>query len=757
MPSVIPEPNPAPGGARRYDQHAINHAFNLFLGLQDIDLQQLTRYRPVLLQGVDSFVVSFYAYLMSHPAMAEVLKRYEANGGEIARLVKTQSQHFSNFLDGDSGDASAARLAKIGKIHYGYTIDPVWIMGAYLLYLEHLVSIINHSADIPAGDRAPLISIINKLLFRDMGQMLEGYWDSAVEALEQQRAEVAGLQAQVTSLLANLPQTLWSVDVINNRPLYVSPISHAVCEMNIEMPIPCLGWTVPEDRDLVQHAWQRAMLGVRVEVESRVQRPNGELRWFRRVFHPFADDTGRIVRIDGLMEDTTEKKLTMERLHQLATVDSLTGLHNRALFIDRLTQAIAAAARHPSRQVVLMLMDLDHFKEINDTLGHPVGDEILRKVGDRLRDAVRELDTVARLGGDEFAVLMPDERDGKRNAERVAQKLLACFTKPFRHGEDEFYLGVGIGIAVYPDDGEDVDTLMSRADVAMYTAKHTDAGYAHYDAASDKHTPERLQLSVDLRHALEQQELILYYQPKLDLKTGRIAGVEALLRWQHPQLGLLEPDQFIPIAERSGLINPITDWVIANALGQCKTWSDQGIELSVAVNVSGRSFNQAGLAQKIRNLLQQAQVAPGSLELEVTENVLMSDIERGAATLRSLSDIGVVISIDDYGTGHSSLAYLKQLPLRTLKIDKSFVLQMSHDDNDAVIARSTIDLAHNLGYRVVAEGVETQDALDLLAILGSDEVQGYYLSYPLPPEALMTWLQKSVWGIPPERSIGESV
>lgn len=748
MSSVLLGSNTTSGGARRYDQQAINHAFNYFLGLQETDIRLLKRHGAVLLQGADGFVEAFYAYLKGHPAIADTLNRYQAGGGEIPVLMKKQLQHFSSLLQGDISDAAAYRLAQIGKVHYKHSIEPVWMMGAYLRYHEHLSRLIGNSADIPDHERPLLGQVINKLLFRDMGLMLEGYWDNAVLALREEKKAVADLQAQVTSLLANLPQILWSVDVINNRPLYVSPTSHEICDLDIDMPIPCLGWTLPEDRDIVQRAWARALQGHHVEVESRVQRPGGELRWFRRVFHPFTDDTGRTVRIDGLMEDATETKQTLERLNVLATVDNLTGLHNRALFHDRLTHAITAASRHPARQVVLMLMDLDHFKEINDTLGHPVGDEILRKVGGRLRDAVRELDTVARLGGDEFAVLMPDDHDGKRNADRVAQKLLGCFAQPFRHGEDEFYLGVGIGIAVYPDDGEDVDTLMSRADVAMYAAKHTDAGYAHYDAASNKHTPARLQLSVDLRRALEQRELILYYQPKLDMKTNRIVGVEALLRWQHPQLGLLEPDQFIPIAERLGLINPITDWVIATALAQCKAWSDQGITLSVAVNVSGRSFNQAGLAQKIRNLLQQAQVTPGSLELEVTENVLMSDIERGAATLRSLSDIGVVISIDDYGTGHSSLAYLKQLPLRTLKIDKSFVLQMSHDDNDAVIVRSTIDLAHNLGYRVVAEGVETQDVLDLLAILGSDEVQGYYLSHPLPPDILMAWLQKSTWGVP---------
>lgn len=745
MPSATQENVPARAHAHRYAEHGLNRAFNLFLGLHDADLQLLNRYRPALLQGAEGFVEAFYAHLMNQPAMAEVLKDYERKGGAIASLARKQLRYLSALLAGDIGVTSATRLAKIGKIHYGYVIDPAWIIGAYLLYLEHLSALVNTGTAIPPGDRGQLIGIINKLLFRDMGQLLEGYCETAVGALAKEKAAAADLQAQVTSLLANLPQTLWSVDVIHNRPLYVSPVSHEICAMEIGVPIPCFSWTVEEDRDTVLHAWQRALQGETVEVESRVRRPSGELRWFRRVFHPFAHEDGRVVRIDGLMEDATEKKLTMERLHHLATVDGLTGLHNRALFMDRLNQAIAGALRDPARQVVLMLMDLDHFKEINDTLGHPVGDEILRMVAGRLQSCLRDSDTLARLGGDEFAVLLPDDRDGKANAERVVQKFRECFAKPFRQGGDEFFLEAGIGISILPFHGDDADTLMSRAEVAMYSAKHTESGYAYYHAASDPHSPQRLQLGGELRHALEREAFVLHYQPKIDLRTHRTTGVEALLRWRHPQLGLIEPDRFIPIAERSGLINPMTDWVIGEALRQCKAWNEQGIHMSVAVNIAGRTFHQADLVKTVQDLLRQVDIKPEYLELEVTENVLMADIERGAETLRRLSDIGVVISIDDFGTGHSSLAYLKKLPLRTLKIDKSFIQNMSHDENDAVIVRSTIDMAHNLGYRVIAEGVENQDVLDILTILGCDEVQGFFVSYPVLPEELDPWLMTAPW------------
>ncbi|HEX9628116.1 MAG TPA: EAL domain-containing protein [Acidiferrobacterales bacterium] len=727
------------GRERRYDERSINQAFNQFLGLAATELALLARHRDHLLTGASAFVESFYDYLQDHPAIAEVLDRYQAGGGRIADLVERQYQHFRALLDGDVGETSAQRLAEIGAIHYRHGIEPVWMMGAYRLYLEHLEQVIAGEA-VASRDREKLRRLVGKLLFRDMGLMLEGYWNAALHALNDERRAVAELQDQVTSLLANLPQTLWSVDVVHNKPLYVSPATRQICDVDIEMPIPCLGWTVPDDRETVVHAWRRALAGERVEVESRVRTPDGEDRWFRRVFHPFRDVQGRVVRVDGLMEDATEAKLTVERLHHLATTDNLTGLHNRALFRDRVDQALQAARRDPSRHVVLMLMDLDHFKEINDTLGHPVGDAILRSVAERLRGALRGVDTLARLGGDEFAVLLPGVHHPEAAARKVARKILACFDRPFHHGEDELYLGAGIGITVYPRHGQDIDALMRRADVAMYAAKHRDVGFLFYDSNADPHTPQRLQLAGELRRALERDEFVLHCQPKVDLKTGRVTGVEALLRWQHPQQGLILPERFIGLLERSGMINPVTDWALAAALDQCRAWCDAGHRMSVAVNLSGRSFHQPDLVQKLRALLVARSVPEGMLELEITENVIMTDIDFGAQRLRALREAGVVIAIDDYGTGYSSLAYLSELPVRNLKIDKSFVTRMAREPSKLVIVRSTIDLAHNLGCRVVAEGVEGAPALALLTRLGADEVQGFHVARPMPPAALTDWL-----------------
>ncbi|MHB1233670.1 MAG: EAL domain-containing protein [Burkholderiales bacterium] len=724
----------------------INEAFNIFLQISEQEKALLAQYHPLLIEGADRFIEAFYAYLLAFPITADVLHRYQETGGELFKLAATQSEHFQKLLSGCTDEQSAEQLIRIGKIHYQHKIEPVWIMGAYQLYLNHIRQLIAAHLEVTPDKRYALENILIKLLFRDMGLMLEGYWHSAMSLMQAEKNKVTELQERVGSLLANLPQVLWSVDIKNNLPIYVSPATKKICNMDIEMPIPCLGWTHPDDRETVKLAWAEALRGNKVEVESRVQAPGEETRWFRRVFHPFRDDAGRVVRIDGLMDDTTESKEIIERLHSLATTDSLTALPNRTLFSDRLNQAIAMAKRERNKRVVLMLMDLDHFKEINDTLGHPAGDEVLRQVAQRLARLLRGSDTLARLGGDEFAILLSDIQDPEAAAEKIAKNILGNFTEPFWYQENELYLGAGIGIAIFPDHGSDADALMSRADVAMYGAKHKDAGFLFYNPKTDPHTQERLQLSSDLRHALDRNEFILYYQPQIDIRTSRVIGVEALIRWNHPEHGLIPPDQFIPFAERTGLINPITDWVIRTAITQCKTWQAAGMGLRIAVNVTARSFLDPKLVDKLEKLLSGTCPAD-QIEIEITENILMADIEHGAKAIKRLRGLGITVAIDDFGTGYSSLAYLKKLPIHSVKIDKSFVMTMAEDANDAAIVRSTIDLAHNLGLLVVAEGVENRDALDLLAKLGCDHAQGFHIGHPLPVDELIAWIKKSPWRI----------
>lgn len=560
-----------------------------------------------------------------------------------------------------------------------------------------------------------------------------------VQALQRAKDTVTALQQQMSSLLQNIPQTLWSVEIPGNRMLYVSPASSQAHALDLDRDMPYMGWTSAAHQDRVEQAWQSALQGERAEIEDLVTVSNGDQRWLRRVFHPYRNSAGQVVRIDGVMEDVTEIKTARDRLQHLASTDTLTGLPNRMLWHDRASQAIARARREHGR-VALMLLDLNHFKVINDTLGHAAGDAVLWQVAQRLRSILRESDTLARLGGDEFAILLPDIGTGKANVGHVVKQVLACFTEPLHDGDNALYVSTSVGLALFPDHGEDADTLLRCADVAMYAAKHRNAGYLFYDAQSDTNTAQRLQLSGDLRHAIGRGELLLYFQPKMCLASQRIVGVEALLRWQHPQQGLMLPMQFLPIAEQAGLINAITDWVIHSAITQIKHWQHDERMRPLAINVSPATFHSLKLFERVAAALDSAGVSGQFLQIEIIENVLMSDFVYGQKLLQKLSDLRVSIAIDDFGTGYSSLAYLRKLPIDILKIDQSFVREMISDENDATIVRSIIDLGHNLGFKVVAEGVEQRQTLDALTRLGCDFAQGYHISNPLPADALGRWV-----------------
>jgi diguanylate cyclase (GGDEF)-like protein len=423
--------------------------------------------------------------------------------------------------------------------------------------------------------------------------------------------------------------------------------------------------------------------------------------------------------------------------HQ-ALHDPLTGLPNRELFGDRVEQAIRASDRG-LQPAALLLLDLDRFKDVNDTLGHHHGDLLLGEVAARLTGTLRAVDTVARLGGDEFAVLLPDaSADG---AAAVAQKVRTALHQPLTLDGVGLDLDASVGIAVYPDHGGDAAELLQHADVAMYAAKQTHAGFVVYDPAVDQHSPRRLALLGGLRRALERDELVLHYQPKADLHTGQVLGAEALVRWQHPAHGLLGPGEFIPLAERTGLIHPLTRWVLDTALRQAAAWRQAGHHLSIAVNVSTRSLLDREFPDHVAERLAAWQVPAASLVLEVTESAVMADPALALEVLSRLHALGVGLALDDFGTGYSSMAYLKALPVDELKVDRSFVGQMATSSSDAVIVRSTIDLGHNLGLHVVAEGVENQATWEELAALGCDTAQGYHLGRPMPAAELERWLQ----------------
>ncbi len=506
----------------------------------------------------------------------------------------------------------------------------------------------------------------------------------------------------------------------------------------------------PDEHQRVSEAVEELFAGNAnsLRIDTRLNRRDGSVVWVCASFSIVRDPDGRPSFGIVMVQDDTERKAAEDALvrqselneHQ-ALHDALTGLPNRTLFRDRIEQAIAVADRESS-QVAVAMMDLDRFKDVNDSLGHHAGDALLVEIGKRLRGILRSSDTVARLGGDEFGVLISKPRT-ERDVVIVIEKIRAALEKPVTIDGLALPAEASIGIAMFPQHGEDVDTLLRHADVAMYGAKEEKGGFAFYESSRNEAAdPARLTLVSELRRAIEQRELVLYYQPKAALANGSVQSVEALLRWNHPTRGLVGPDEFIPLAQQTGLIKPLTLYVLDEALRQCRAWKRAGMTLGVAVNLSVRNLLDAEFPDQVRDLLKKRRVDPSLLELEITESTMLSDPVRTKRVLDKLAGMGVALSIDDFGTGYSSLSYLSQLPVNEIKIDRSFVMNMAESDNDAVIVRSTIDLARNLGLQVVAEGVETEQAWDHLSQLGCTLAQGYYLSRPVPAAELTDWLRR---------------
>ncbi len=433
-----------------------------------------------------------------------------------------------------------------------------------------------------------------------------------------------------------------------------------------------------------------------------------------------------------------EMSAHLERTKYESEHDPLTHLPNRTLFRARAVDAIVAS-RRTGEHAALLLIDLDRFKEINDTLGHHSGDLLLQAIGPRLEKILHPADLLARFGGDEFGILLPQIPDTE-TALVVARSAHKMLEQPFAIQGLTLDVEASIGIAMFPDHAQDFEELMQHADVAMYLAKGKRTGYEVYMPADDDADASRLTLAGDLRDAVDRHELVLHYQPKVNLRSGRVIGAEALMRWHHPGQGLIMPDRFIPIAERSGLIRSLTVFAIETAVRECRRWIEAGTSLSVSVNLSTRDLIDIQLPEEVSRLLQQWRVPASSLELEITESVLMADPSRAREVVARLGELGVKVSIDDFGSGYSSLGYLNRLAVNDLKIDKSFVLNMIDDAGDAVIVQSTIDLAHNLGLQVVAEGVETQQAYDRLRSMGCDTAQGYFISRPMPGGELVEWV-----------------
>jgi diguanylate cyclase (GGDEF)-like protein/PAS domain S-box-containing protein len=495
----------------------------------------------------------------------------------------------------------------------------------------------------------------------------------------------------------------------------------------------------PDDADLLTAQLDRLFdtAGAEETVRFRVVRPSGQwcdVEGFGR--NMLADEVVQGVLFN--LRDVSERTRLERELTEQAFTDTLTGLPNRTLLQDRIGQSLLFAGRH-GHSVALLLIDLDRFKDVNDTLGHHYGDLLLQQIARRFELEMRGSDTVSRLGGDEFAVLLP-QIVSVEDAVAAAVRLRTAIEAEFLVEGLTMDVDASIGLAVYPDHAGDPDELLQRAEVAMYAAKTAHLDYAIYDEELNRHSPRRLGLLGQVRRAITNREFVVYYQPKADARSGRVTGLEALVRWKHPEYGLIAPDEFIPLAETTGLIRPLTSYVLDSALRECQQWLADGRDLSVAVNVSARCLLDLKFPAEVARMLADRDVAAGRLVLEITESAIMADPDRALEVLNHLHASGVRLSIDDFGTGYSSMAYLKNLPVDELKVDRSFVTHMREQHKGHTIVRSTVDLAHNLGLTVVAEGVEDEATWLALNELGCDAVQGYHLARPMSATDLTAWL-----------------
>ena len=498
---------------------------------------------------------------------------------------------------------------------------------------------------------------------------------------------------------------------------------------------------LPQDLPLLKDAFEKAVQhGNLFAVDYRVRHLNGDFRWVHDRGRAVRDTAGRVTHVDGVISDTTERTKEKERFNQLVYYDALTNLPNRELFVDRLDQAIQQARRKKETGAVLAL-DLDHFKRINDTLGHPIGDQLIKAVSVRLLKLLFDSDTITRISGGAFIILLSRVAKSE-DAENVATKLLTAFKAPFLINEHELFTSCSIGIALFPNDGETSDILIKNADAAMHISKERGKDrYQLFSSSIANSSFERLVLESSLRRAMERKEFQLFYQPQLDLRTGKTIGAEALIRWKHPDLGFIPPMEFIPIAEETGLIHPIGEWVLKTACEQKKLWDRQGFEsFRVSVNLSARQFHYANLVDMVGDTIRKSGIDPKCLDLELTESTIMDRLEETTLTLKRLKNMGARISIDDFGTGYSSLMYLKTFPIDCVKIDKSFVNDVTTDPDDQAITHAIISMAHSLHLEVVAEGVETKEQLELLKSQSCDVIQGYLFSKPIPVDDVSPFL-----------------
>jgi diguanylate cyclase (GGDEF)-like protein/PAS domain S-box-containing protein len=686
-----------------------------YLDIQPDDLAALRAVSPLLKPHLDTVIEAFYAHLRQFPGLRAMLEDPQV----AQRLQKSHVTYFERLTDGEIGADYVQNRLRIGLVHHHCGLEPIWYIGAYRKYLDELAAVIRHLlADAPARV-VPVLQALGKVASFDMALALDTY-------IECGRRQVLELKEYSERIISSLPCGI----IVADDDGQVRTVNQAMLALS--------GFS---EEELLQRRRDTLVPPGRHEPGEAAPQPNeflfrrrdGDTAWVKATFAPMHAAGGGTVTV---IEDISQRKRYEEDLVRMANYDALTGLANRSLLLIRLDHAIAGARRQ-QRCAAILFLDLDRFKTINDSLGHDAGDRVLVEVGRRLQRVVRETDTVARMGGDEFVVSLSDLHD-ETPAAILSHGILDAVSRPMLIHGHEVALSCSIGISIYPQDGADARQLLKNADAAMYQAKALGrCNYQYYSPEMNARTLDRLTMENSLRHAIERRELVVLYQPQYSLATGAITGVEALLRWQPQGRAMIMPDEFIPIAEETGLIVPIGEWVLRTACAQQVAWMQAGLGcLRVAVNLSARQFRQAGMESMVEQALLDTGCDAGCLELEITESVLMDRPDSAVATLQRLSDMGVRLAIDDFGTGYSSLAYLKRFPIDVLKIDRSFVSDIPGSTDDAAIATAVTALAHSMQLAVVAEGVETEVQRDFLAALRCDYAQGYLYSKPVTADAV---------------------
>jgi len=564
-----------------------------------------------------------------------------------------------------------------------------------------------------------------------------------VETSKRRRAESEA--ARLASAIAHAADAVM-VTALDGTIEYVNPAFERATGWSRQDAVgqkPSLLNSGSHSREFFAEMWRMVLAGEVYRGMLLNRRRDGSTYHEEKTITPLRDSKGTITHFIASGKDVSDRVRAQEKLEFLAHHDTITGLPNRVLLADRLEQALVRA-RRDEVSVAVLFLDLDGFKAINDTAGHDVGDRLLAEVATRLQATVRERDTVARLGGDEFAIIL----EGAKSMSAVggiARKLLYALAAPVNIDGSELYVTTSIGVSRFGRDGEDVHTLLRKADSAMYRAKEAGKNtFRFYSQLEGDEDAQRLELEQQLRRAIERREFVLYYQPQMSIDTGTVIGVEALMRWNHPTQGVIPPARFIPVLEESGLIVEVGDWVLREACRQARTWRLAGMpELRVAVNVSARQFSKRDLVGDVARILDETGTEPHRLHIEITEGTIAAKFEHSVEIMRKLAALGVRIAVDDFGVGYSSLNYLKRLPIHSLKIDRSFIRDVTTDSHDAAIARTIIALAHNLGLDVIAEGVETLEQMFFLSRQGCNEVQGHLVAQPMPPEEFAAWLKEN--------------